>query len=159
MRSVTASWIAAAWLSASVVLQELPGGESITEKFSCTVNPAVSALVTSAKTRVLALSWHRLGPSDMPFEAKCFRHGAVAVPVVAVGGLVAASLGEQCAQAQHPDFKYREPVVGWGGCQPLDGGVGFSDIAGGYRIAERFDEAVVRTSLLLRNEVTALLFG
>jgi hypothetical protein len=35
-------------------------------------------------------SRHRLGPGDMPLEAKRFRHVAVAVPEVAVGGFVAA---------------------------------------------------------------------
>src|SRR5271165_858033 len=33
-------------------------------------------------------SWHRLGPLDMPLEAKRFRHVAVAIPEVAVGGFV-----------------------------------------------------------------------
>jgi hypothetical protein len=31
---------------------------------------------------------HRLGPVDMAFEAKRFRHVAVAIPEVAVGGFV-----------------------------------------------------------------------
>jgi class 3 adenylate cyclase len=35
--------------------------------------------------------WHRLGPGDMALEAKRFRHVAVAIPEVAVGGFVAAS--------------------------------------------------------------------
>jgi hypothetical protein len=29
-------------------------------------------------------SWHRLGPGDMPLEAKCFRHVAVAIPELRV---------------------------------------------------------------------------
>jgi hypothetical protein len=36
-------------------------------------------------------SRHRLGPGDMPLEAKRSRHVAVAIPEVAVGGFVAAS--------------------------------------------------------------------
>jgi hypothetical protein len=35
--------------------------------------------------------WHRLGPDDMAFEAKRFRHVAVAIPEVAILGLVAVS--------------------------------------------------------------------
>src|ERR1700747_1408116 len=36
---------------------------------------------------------HRLGPSDMPLEAKRSRHVAVAIPIVAVGGLVGVGAG------------------------------------------------------------------
>ena len=36
-------------------------------------------------------SWHRLGPGDVPLEAQRCRHRAVAIPIVAVGGIVAVS--------------------------------------------------------------------
>jgi hypothetical protein len=36
-------------------------------------------------------SWHRLGPGDMPLEAKRCRHGAVAIPELPIPGLVAVS--------------------------------------------------------------------
>ncbi len=38
-------------------------------------------------------SWHRLGPGDMSFEAKRFRHVAVAIPIVAIGSVVALGRG------------------------------------------------------------------
>jgi hypothetical protein len=41
------------------------------------------------------LSWHRLGPLDMPLVAKRFRHVAVAVPEVRVSRVIAVSLRQQ----------------------------------------------------------------
>ena len=46
---------------------------------------------------------HRLGPGDVSFEAKRFRHGAVAIPEVPVGNLVAAGPRQQRPQPQQPD--------------------------------------------------------
>jgi hypothetical protein len=40
------------------------------------------------------LSWHRLGPLDVPFEAKRSRGGAVAISEVSVCGLVASGPGQ-----------------------------------------------------------------
>jgi hypothetical protein len=40
------------------------------------------------------LSWHRLGPRDVPFEAKRSRVGAVAISEVSVCGLVASRAGQ-----------------------------------------------------------------
>ena len=42
-------------------------------------------------------SRHRLGPLHVPLEAERCRHGAVAIPVVAVGGLIAVGTGQQRA--------------------------------------------------------------
>jgi hypothetical protein len=41
--------------------------------------------------RLRLLSRHRLSPGDMPLEAKRFRHVAVAVSIVSIGGLIAVS--------------------------------------------------------------------
>ena len=60
-------------------------------------------------------SWHRLGPVDMPFEAKRFRHVAVAIPIVAIRGVVAVSPRQQCAQPQQPDVAYHQTFIGWRG--------------------------------------------
>ena len=38
-------------------------------------------------------SWHRLGPRDMPFEAELCGHRAIAIPIVAIGGVVAVGPG------------------------------------------------------------------
>ena len=37
-------------------------------------------------------SWHRLGPGDMPLEAKGFRHVAVTIPEIRVSRGIAMSL-------------------------------------------------------------------
>ena len=60
-------------------------------------------------------SWHRLGPVDMPFEAKRSRHTAVAIPEVAVGGFVAVSPSQQRPQPQQPDVAYHQALIGWRG--------------------------------------------
>ena len=49
----------------------------------------------------LTAVWHRLGLGDMPLEAKGCRHVAVAIPIVAVAGVVATRAGEQRTQPQH----------------------------------------------------------
>ena len=53
------------------------------------------------------------------------RHVAVAIPIVAIGGLVALGAGQQRPQPQQTDFTNNQPVVGWRGRQPLDRGLGF----------------------------------
>jgi hypothetical protein len=62
-----------------------------------------------------APSWHRLGPLHMPLESKGCGHGAVAIPIVAIRGLVAVNLGEQRAQPQQPDVTHHETLIGWRG--------------------------------------------
>ena|ERR1700682_5243475 len=57
-------------------------------------------------------SRHRLAPGDMSLEAKRCRHGAVAVPIVAVGVLVTVSLGQQRPEPQQPDVTYHQTLVG-----------------------------------------------
>jgi hypothetical protein len=39
----------------------------------------------------IPLSWHRLGPGDMPLEAKGSRHVAVAIPQVRISRRIAVS--------------------------------------------------------------------
>jgi hypothetical protein len=46
-----------------------------------------------------ARSWHRLGPRDMPFKFKRFRHVAVAIPIAAVAGLVVVGAGQQSPES------------------------------------------------------------
>jgi hypothetical protein len=45
-------------------------------------------------------SWHLLGLGDIPLEAKRCRERAIAILIVAVGGLVSAGAGHQGAQPQ-----------------------------------------------------------
>ena len=51
---------------------------------------AATATVADFPARLWATLDHRLGPPDVSFEAKRFRHGAVAIPVIPVGNVVAA---------------------------------------------------------------------
>ena len=51
---------------------------------------------------------HRLGPRDMSFEAKRFRHRAVATHQVPVGNIVAAGPGQQRPQPQQPDVAHSQ---------------------------------------------------
>src|SRR5262249_16102986 len=64
---------------------------------TCHLRDEVSKLRTSP-------SRHRVGPGDVPFEAKRFPHRAIAIHQVSIGGLVAASPGEQRAQPQQRDL-------------------------------------------------------
>jgi hypothetical protein len=68
-----------------------------------------------------------LGPRHMPLETERRRHVTVAIPILAVGGLVAVSAGPQCTQPQEPDFTDDRTVAGHG-CQPGDRGFGFSHV-------------------------------
>jgi hypothetical protein len=63
----------------------------------------------------IPLSWHRLGPGDMPLEAKGSRHVAVATAVVAIGGVVAMGSYQQCAQPQQPNLAHHQTLIGWCG--------------------------------------------
>ena len=49
-------------------------------------------------TTSTAKSRHRLGPRDMSFVAKLCGHRAVAIPIVAVGGVVTVALSQQRLQ-------------------------------------------------------------
>ena len=49
------------------------------------------------------LSWHRLGPRDMPLEAKRFRHVAVAIPQLRISRGIAVSPRQQSPQPQQQD--------------------------------------------------------
>ena len=73
----------------------------------------------------------------MSFEAKGCRHGAVAIPIVAIGGLVVLRAGEQRTHPQQPDVAYHPPLVTLGGRQPGDRGLGFGDIAVGTALQQR----------------------
>ena len=65
--------------------------------------------------RLRPWSWHRFGPCDMPFEAKRFRHVAVAIPQVHVGRAIAVSARQQSPQPQQPDVAYHQTLIGWRG--------------------------------------------
>ena len=62
-----------------------------------------------------ARSRHRLGPRDMPLEAKCSRHVAVAIPEVRVSRGIAMSPRQESPQPQQPDLAYHQSFVGWCG--------------------------------------------
>src|SRR4051812_14835801 len=48
----------------------------------------------------------------MPLEAKRSRHGTIAIPIVAVGGVVTVRPGEQRSQPQQPDVAYSQTLIG-----------------------------------------------
>ena len=84
---------------------------------SATTLSGVVANMVCFETRWVCLptrppSWHRLGPRDMSFVAKRSRHVAVAVPIVAIGGVVAMGSCQQCAQPQQPDVAHHQTVIG-----------------------------------------------
>jgi hypothetical protein len=54
---------------------------------------------------------HRLGPRGVSFEAKGFRHRAIALRQVPVGDIVALGPGQQPAQPQQHDLTHRRTVV------------------------------------------------
>ena len=55
-------------------------------------------LVPHAAHATRPWSCHRLGPLDLPFKSKRYRHGSVAVPVVSRGGFIAVGSSQQRAQ-------------------------------------------------------------
>jgi hypothetical protein len=55
-------------------------------------------LVPHAAHATRPRSCHRLGPLDLPFKSKRYRHGSVAVPVVSRGGFIAVGSSRQRAQ-------------------------------------------------------------
>ncbi len=55
-------------------------------------------LVPHAAHATRPRSGHRLGPLDLPFKSKRYRHGSVAVPVVSRGGFIAVGSSQQRAQ-------------------------------------------------------------
>src|SRR5262249_47224973 len=54
---------------------------------------------------------HRLGHRDVSFEAKRFRHRAIATHQLSVGVLVAAGTRQQCAQSQQRDVAHCQTLV------------------------------------------------
>ena len=72
-------------------------------------------------------------PSDVAMRA-------VAIPIVAVGGVVAVGPGQQRAQPQQPDVAYNQPLVGWRGRQPVDRGLGFGHVALGTALQQRLHQ-------------------
>jgi len=79
-------------------------------------------------------SWHCFSPRDMPLKLKRSRHIAVAIPIVAIGGVVAIGSCQQCAQPQQPYSADNRSVVGWRVRQPGDRGLGFGHITVGPAI-------------------------
>jgi hypothetical protein len=53
---------------------------------------------TSASQSARPPLWHRLGPFHMPLLAERCRQRTVAIPIVAVGDVISAGVGEQRAQ-------------------------------------------------------------
>ena len=70
----------------------------------------------------------------MSFEAKRFRHVAVAIPMVAIAFIVTVSLCQQRTQLQQPDVAHHETLFGWRRRQPLDRGFGFGHVTVGPAI-------------------------
>ncbi len=64
----------------------------------------------------------------MPFEAKRFRHRAVAIPEVRVSPGIAVSPRQQSPEPQQADFADNQSVVGWRVRQPGDRGLGFDPV-------------------------------
>jgi hypothetical protein len=68
--------------------------------------------------RLRPWSRHRLGPSDMSFEAKRFRHVAVAIREVCISRGIAVSPRQESPQPQQPDVAYHQTLIGWRGGKP-----------------------------------------
>jgi hypothetical protein len=62
-------------------------------------------------TVVMASLW----PLHVPLKGRRCRHGAVAIPIVAVDALVAENLFEQRTHPQHLDIADNQVVVSWCG--------------------------------------------
>src|SRR5436190_23286230 len=62
----------------------------------------VAFIETGARPSDYQRSYHRLGDRHVPLEANLCGHRAVAIPIVAVGGVVAVSPGPQRAEPQQP---------------------------------------------------------
>src|ERR1700722_11587635 len=73
----------------------------------------------------------RLGPGDVSFEAKGFRHVAVAIPKAGVSPGVTASARQQSVQSQQPDVVHGETTVGRCIGQSLSRGFGFGHVTVG----------------------------
>src|ERR1700747_971375 len=76
-------------------------------------------------------SGHRLSPREMSLIAKRIRHVAVAIPEIRVSRGIAARPRQPSPQPQQPDVAYRQTLIGWRGCQPLERGLGFGDVSVG----------------------------
>src|ERR1700756_4266904 len=101
-------------------------GAEVVEPTSCATRKMGKAEYIHAAVLLLSsTSWHRLSPRDMSFEAKRFRHVAVAVPEVRVSRAIAASPRQESPQPQQPDLAYHQTLIGWRGRGPLDGGLCF----------------------------------
>ena len=68
----------------------------------------------------------------MPLETERCRHGAVAIPIVAVTSLVSVGTGQQRPRPKQPNLPYRQATIRLGGAsQPLHLRVGFVDVGVG----------------------------
>jgi hypothetical protein len=85
-------------------------------------------------------------PLDVSREDKRSGHGAVAIPIVVVGGLVTEALGEQRAHPQEPDVAYHRPRVLLGGCQSGDRDPGVNDVAVSTALQQRLHQNAGRRS-------------
>ena len=85
------------------------------------------------ENRAGCASRHCLCPRDMSFEAKRFRHVAVAVTIVAIGGVVAMCSCQQRTKPQQPDLAYHQTLIRWRVRQPGDRCLGFDHSASAPR--------------------------
>ena len=56
-----------------------------------------------------------LGPLHVPVEAKRCGHGAIAIAVVAIAGIVTLSPCQKSTESQQPDVADHETLIGWHG--------------------------------------------
>jgi hypothetical protein len=85
---------------------------AIAPPFTFVLAKSAPASLAQASVGFGGIVMHRVGPSDMPFKLRRFRHVAVAIPIVAMGGLVAVSPRQQSPQPQQPNLTYHQTVIG-----------------------------------------------
>jgi hypothetical protein len=117
-------------------------------------SPCLRCLFRDRAITCLPPSWHRLGPVHVPLEAKRCRHVAVAIPIVAIGDLIAFRPCQQRAQPQQPDVAQNQTLVGWRGRQPVDRGLGVNEVAVGTALQQRLHQNAGR-----RDAIPAVLIG
>ena len=94
----------------------------------------------SSNSTTIPILTHRLGHRDVSFEAKRFRHRAVAIRQVAVGVVIAAGPGNQGAQPQQPDVAQHQTFVCWQLRRTVDRALGFGHVTLGATVQQRLHQ-------------------
>src|SRR6185312_14533051 len=89
-------------------------------------------------------SWQRLGPLNMPFEAKRCRHVAVAIPQVRVSRGITVSPRQESAEPQQPDVAHHQTLIGRRGRQTVDRRLGFDHVTLSPAVEQYFHQSTRR---------------